>query len=1499
MEINFNVDRRFIIFGDKLTSIDTSKNLIIESSYNTIDFSSNIVIFDGHVDLSRLICNNIDFSNVSEISSNFLYVDNINLPTNNKLKYNSVNNGYIGNTRIGINPLTNSIGRSDAFFTYINVSGGDSSFNSNVYINNNLRVDGTLTISNDLLINGINFASVETSFNVYREALEDNFNSAKIITKDLSASAISISNNLYVLKTAYFNDISINGLLLNNVLKVPALFTIDPSGHGNSSGTLIINGDLVVNGIQTSIASSIVDICDQAIMLASRLANIQNLSNTNAGLDISNIASLKYNGTLWNFSGGQLNVQNNKVLFIDDLSLAKRNFDLSLNTFRRDFSSSFFTLKRNIDNSYNATYMRSQIDNSFILRSNFDISLNSLRSYTDSSYISKNTFSISYGDLRTLMDTSYVERRRVGALNSFDSSFNTFTGILDLSYLLRTVFDDSLNKIKTDFDISFATINTNNISTSESAITIETINTKHDSQTFTNNSWNIIGQDFSSIPNNKINNNKNVVISNDGNVVAYSLNDNLSIQQVEQAVQTWTAQTWTQENAGADELNSICWSPQLRRFAAVGRLSIIRTSDNGTNWISRTPPPNSPNWYGVCWSPERMLFVAVGDQGPNRIMNSVNGISWETIEFGDDGRWKSVCWSSEVGIFVAVADNGWSGRVMTSYDGFNWTFRPMEDYHSLTSVCWSPELKIFVAVGSNRILTSINGIDWNIIVLSNNWVSVCWSSQLGIFVAIAGNYPLPNPNQVITSSNGINWTRVSASATTSYQFTSVCWSPQLELFVAVATNSNQALTSIDGINWNFRTVPTTMQPYQICWSPELGIFAVCGGGSQVLTSSLPTTSRAGSVYVYELSYNNWSKLGNNTIVGLSGDELGYSLALSSNGRIVAASSLYKDASAGQVRIFELSNNTNSWIQKGSDINGPRPGSESGYSISLEGSGNSIAIGAWKDNSNGTNAGAVRVYDFSASIKDWRQKGQTITGVSGSFEGYSTALSLDGQTLATGCFSVNNNRSIVNAGQVKIFTILGSTWIPKGIIQGPDISNLYFGRSIKLSGNGNAIVIGAPGYSSEYRITPSYEFISTTKSWQAHRNDALSVYGRDLAVILDASQNAQANALRNNTLAFIGGRRVANPVNRFGKTAADWEWVTGDAWSYENFADSQPDNTNETAVHFWTSEGKWNDINLESNYPAIYMYYKARSLNVGQAYVYGYQGDTTWNQLGQAIVGSSSGDEFGSNVSMSNDGTLISIGSNNNNYNRGQVRVFSYVNNYWYQLSNSINGKTSSSRAGIHALSGDGITLIQSNNTYNSVYGVNRILTFTPSTTSNINTTISGDLIVGGKAYLKSFRISNKHNFNVSINGYSSHYLASTNISASIVDYYSDVVHTYNRVFRIDACGNVSNHSGLYGAVSDSRLKENIVDCGPKLEKLLKIRVVNYNLKGPDKTKYIGVLAQELEELFPELVVEDNTHDRLKSVNYSNLTIMLIKAFQEQQVLINNLAATLKYLESEL
>ena len=107
--------------------------------------------------------------------------------------------------------------------------------------------------------------------------------------------------------------------------------------------------------------------------------------------------------------------------------------------------------------------------------------------------------------------------------------------------------------------------------------------------------------------------------------------------------------------------------------------------------------------------------------------------------------------------------------------------------------------------------------------------------------------------------------------------------------------------------------------------------------------------------------------------------------------------------------------------------------------------------------------------------------------------------------------------------------------------------------------------------------------------------------------------------------------------------------------------------------------------------------------------------------------------------MSNDGTIIAVGSDNNSSNRGQVRIFAYANNYWTQISNAIDGKTASSRAGIHALSGDGTTLIQSNNSYSSVYGINKTLAVNAPMTS-----ISGNLLVLGNISVNSLDISTNH-----------------------------------------------------------------------------------------------------------------------------------------------------------
>jgi hypothetical protein len=108
-----------------------------------------------------------------------------------------------------------------------------------------------------------------------------------------------------------------------------------------------------------------------------------------------------------------------------------------------------------------------------------------------------------------------------------------------------------------------------------------------------------------------------------------------------------------------------------------------------------------------------------------------------------------------------------------------------------------------------------------------------------------------------------------------------------------------------------------------------------------------------------------------------------------------------------------------------------------------------------------------------------------------------------------------------------------------------------------------------------------------------------------------------------------------------------------------------------------------------------------------------------------------------------------------------------------------------------------------------------------------------------------------------------------------------------RFYVLDS-GNCQNTNGSYGAFSDVKLKENIVDATPKLEDLCKVKVRQYNLKKDQTHKQIGVVAQELEKIFAGLVDEIDDKDgdgknlgtTTKTVKYSVFIPMLIKAIQE-------------------
>ena len=109
---------------------------------------------------------------------------------------------------------------------------------------------------------------------------------------------------------------------------------------------------------------------------------------------------------------------------------------------------------------------------------------------------------------------------------------------------------------------------------------------------------------------------------------------------------------------------------------------------------------------------------------------------------------------------------------------------------------------------------------------------------------------------------------------------------------------------------------------------------------------------------------------------------------------------------------------------------------------------------------------------------------------------------------------------------------------------------------------------------------------------------------------------------------------------------------------------------------------------------------------------------------------------------------------------------------------------------------------------------------------------------------------------------------------------------------------VSNDLTVGGDIvvsSDARLKANIVSLGSTLAKLLLIDGKSYTMKKNAKQK-IGVLAQDIQKVFPELVTTDDKD--MLAVNYQGLVPVLINAIKEQDDKISRLENLVEKLISD-
>jgi hypothetical protein len=117
---------------------------------------------------------------------------------------------------------------------------------------------------------------------------------------------------------------------------------------------------------------------------------------------------------------------------------------------------------------------------------------------------------------------------------------------------------------------------------------------------------------------------------------------------------------------------------------------------------------------------------------------------------------------------------------------------------------------------------------------------------------------------------------------------------------------------------------------------------------------------------------------------------------------------------------------------------------------------------------------------------------------------------------------------------------------------------------------------------------------------------------------------------------------------------------------------------------------------------------------------------------------------------------------------------------------------------------------------------------------------------------------------------------------------------------LDLTGNNLSGVGIvtatdFNSASDINLKGNIHQIKDPLERIIKINGVGFKWKETQESS-MGVIAQDVEEVFPELV---KSSDGRKTVNYNGLVGALIEAVKEQNILIKELTEKVNNLEDRL
>jgi len=387
------------------------------------------------------------------------------------------------------------------------------------------------------------------------------------------------------------------------------------------------------------------------------------------------------------------------------------------------------------------------------------------------------------------------------------------------------------------------------------------------------------------------------------------------------------------------------------------------------------------------------------------------------------------------------------------------------------------------------------------------------------------------------------------------------------------------------------------------------------------------------------------------------------------------------------------------------------GDSFGFSVSINSSGNTLAVGA-PDEENGSGA----VYIFTRTGDTWIQEellkasnagASTSIFSTGDQFGHSVSLSGDGNTLAVGAIAEEStivgdptDNSSSGVGAAYIFTRTGATWTEEAYIKASNAgSSDDFGTSIALSDDGDTLAVGAPDEDTSGSNSGAvYIFTRTNTIWteqqliKASNSGSNDSFGDSVTLSDDGNTLAAGATGEDSTVNGINGNESNNGASGAGAvyvfTRSGTTWVqeayikasNTDENDFFGFSITLSNDGNTLAVGATGEDSASTGVNGNQGNDIS----SANSIT-GAVYVFN-RISNSWTQ--QAYIKHSTfrtGNTFGTHISLSNDGNTLAVGAPNedsvstgtnsveNNFtgpptafNSGAAYIFNRVGTTWSQ-----------------------------------------------------------------------------------------------------------------------------------------------------------------------------------------------------------------------------------------